>query len=76
MRSAMKQLKNIGPKGAGSAELAAACDAFQEKWDYGIKLIAEATQGVTEKVADSGRLYQHVEKQVVATVGSVKVGDR
>ncbi|MGW0830817.1 hypothetical protein [Streptomyces prunicolor] len=41
-----------------------------------MKLIAEATGGVTEKVADSGRLYQHVEKQVVATVGSVKVGGR
>ncbi|MGC0337452.1 hypothetical protein RKD20_002486 [Streptomyces sp. SLBN-8D4] len=31
MRSAMKQLKNIGPEGSGHAELEEACDEFQNK---------------------------------------------
>ncbi|MGW0334382.1 hypothetical protein ACWD0J_21345 [Streptomyces sp. NPDC003011] len=74
MRSAMRQLKDIGPKGSGSDELEEACDDFQEKWGYGIELIAEATGGVTEKVAESGRLYQHVDGQVVATVAAVRSG--
>ena len=76
MRSAMKQLKDIGPKGSGSAELEEACDDFQDKWGYGIKLIAEATGGITEKVAESGRLFQQLEDKVAATVHSVKVADR
>ncbi|WP_330459290.1 hypothetical protein OIB37_21855 [Streptomyces sp. NBC_00820] len=76
MRSAMRQLKDIGPKGAGSAELEEACDDFQDDWGHGIKLIAEATGGIAEKVAQSGRLFQHLEDQVAATVRSVKAGDR
>jgi hypothetical protein len=73
MRSAMRQLKDIGPKGSGSEELENACDDFQDKWGYGIKLIAEATGGITEKVAESGRLYQHLEDQVRAKAEAVKV---
>lgn len=76
MRSAMRQLKDIGPKGSGSDEVEDACDDFQDKWGYGIKLIAEATGGITEKVAQSGRLYQHLEDQVSAEMKSVKVADR
>ncbi|MGW1909746.1 hypothetical protein ACWCQS_02975 [Streptomyces sp. NPDC002076] len=76
MRSAMKQLKDIGPAGAGSKELEEACDEFQDKWGYGIKQIAKATGGITEKVAESGRLYQGLEDEVTALVRSVKVGER
>lgn len=76
MRSAMKQLKDIGPKGSGFAELEEACDDFQDKWGYGIKLIAEATGGITEKVAEAGRLFQHLEDKVATQVHSVKVADR
>jgi hypothetical protein len=75
MRSAMKQLKDIGPKGAGSGELEEACDDFQDKWGHGIKLIADATGGITEKVGQSGRLYQHVEDQIAAMAKAVKVPD-
>ncbi|MFD8910046.1 hypothetical protein [Streptomyces sp. NPDC059575] len=50
MRSAMRQLEDIGPRGAGSAGLEDACDDFQDKWGHGIKLIAAATGGgVAEK---------------------------
>ncbi|MEU6239558.1 hypothetical protein [Streptomyces sp. NPDC047024] len=76
MRSAMRQLEDIGPRGAGSTELEDACDDFQDKWGHGIKLIAEATGGVAEKVAQSGRLFQHLEDEVAAKVRSVKVGAR
>ncbi|MER7106451.1 hypothetical protein [Streptomyces sp. NPDC000229] len=72
MRSAMRQLKDIGPKGSGSNELEEACDDFQEKWDHGIKLIADATGGITEKVGESGKLFQHLEDQIEAMVRSVK----
>ncbi|MEU0069609.1 hypothetical protein ABZ027_08705 [Streptomyces sp. NPDC006332] len=75
MRSAMRQLKDIGPKGSGSDELEEACDDFQDKWGHGIKLIADATGGVTEKAAQSGRLYQHLEDQVAAAAQSVKSPD-
>ncbi|MFF3498622.1 hypothetical protein [Streptomyces sp. NPDC003247] len=75
MRSAMRKLRDIGPKGAGSAELEEACDDFQEKWGYGIELIADATGGITEKVALSGRLYQQLEDEVTGLVQSVKVAD-
>ncbi|GHA18928.1 hypothetical protein ACFOOM_04680 [Streptomyces echinoruber] len=76
MRSAMKQLKDIGPKGAGSDELEEACDYFQKKWGHGIGLIAEATGGITEKVARAGRLYQHLDDRVAATVRSVRTAER
>ncbi|MGW4344318.1 hypothetical protein ACWEL8_04340 [Streptomyces sp. NPDC004690] len=75
MRSAMKQLKDIGPEGSGSDEVESACDDFQDKWGYGIKLIAEAAEGITEKVAESGRLFQHLEDQVAAMTRSVKLGE-
>ncbi|MFE2264247.1 hypothetical protein [Streptomyces griseosporeus] len=73
MKSAMRKLKDIGPKGSGSDELENACDDFQDKWGYGIKLIAEATGGLTEKVAESGRLFQHLEDKVRAQAAGVKV---
>ncbi|MFF3329439.1 hypothetical protein ACFYWX_07705 [Streptomyces sp. NPDC002888] len=76
MRSAMRQLKDIGPKGAGSGELEEACDDFQEKWGYGIELIADATGGITEKVAQSGRVYQGLEEEVTALVQAVKLADK
>ncbi|MEU2928381.1 hypothetical protein ABZ636_25505 [Streptomyces sp. NPDC007251] len=76
MRSAMRQLKDIGPAGTGSKELEEACDEFQDKWGYGIKQIAKATGGITEKVAESGRLYQELEDKVAARARAVKVGGR
>ncbi|MEU6774630.1 hypothetical protein [Streptomyces sp. NPDC046759] len=76
MRTAMKQLKDIGPTGTGSSELEAACDEFQDKWGYGIKQIAKATGGITEKVAKSGQVYQGLEDEITALLKSVKVGER
>ncbi|SCK05166.1 hypothetical protein B046DRAFT_00074 [Streptomyces sp. LamerLS-316] len=73
MRSTMAELKNIGPKGSGSDALEEACDDFQGKWEYGIKLIADATTGLTEKVAESGRLFQHQEDEIAALLRSVQV---
>ncbi|MEU6395099.1 hypothetical protein [Streptomyces sp. NPDC046939] len=73
MRTAMHELKDIGPKGSGHDGLEEACDHFQDKWGYGIKLIAEATGGVTEKVAKAGKEFQHVEDLVRAKVGAVEV---
>lgn len=64
MRSAMKQLKDIGPKGSGYAELEEACDAFQDKWGYGIGLIADATGGVTEGLSESRKVYETLEDQI------------
>ncbi|MEU9310109.1 hypothetical protein [Streptomyces sp. NPDC048256] len=75
MRSAMRKLKDIGPAGTGSGELEEACDDFQEKWGYGIELIADATGGITEKVALSGRLYQRLEDEAAGLMQSVKVAD-
>ncbi|MDF6023088.1 hypothetical protein [Streptomyces sp. JH34] len=72
----MHQLKEIGPKGCGSQELGDACDDFQEKWGYGIKLIADATGGITEKVAESGRLYQQLEDEVDAMMRAVRADGR
>ncbi|MCL8016814.1 hypothetical protein [Streptomyces sp. AS02] len=64
MRAAMKQLKDIGPKGSGYAELEEACDDFQDKWGYGIGLIADATGGVTEGLAESRKVYEALEDQI------------
>ncbi|MER8059159.1 MULTISPECIES: hypothetical protein [unclassified Streptomyces] len=72
----MKQLKDIGPAGAGSKELEAACDEFQHKWGYGIKQIAKATDGVTGKVAKSGQLYQELEDKIEALMKAVQAGGR
>lgn len=76
MRSAMRKMKDIGPKGAGSADLEQACDDFQEKWDHGIGLIADATSGIAEKVAQSGRLFQGLEDEISGLVSAVKVVDK
>ncbi|WP_406123553.1 hypothetical protein OHQ89_15460 [Streptomyces canus] len=65
MRSAMTQLKDIGPKGSGYAELEQACDDFQDKWGYGIGLIADATGGITEGLSESRKVYQTLEDQIV-----------
>ncbi|MEU0212703.1 hypothetical protein ACFYR1_31575 [Streptomyces canus] len=64
MRSAMKQLKDIGPKGAGYDELEQACDDFQDKWGYGIGLIADATGGITEGLSETRKIYETLEDQI------------
>ncbi|MEU6353457.1 hypothetical protein ABZ896_29725 [Streptomyces sp. NPDC047072] len=64
MRSAMKQLKDIGPKGSGYADLEAACDEFQDRWGYGIGLIADATSGVTDGLSESRKVYETLEEQI------------
>jgi hypothetical protein len=64
MSSAMKQLKGIGPKGSGYAELEQACDDFQDKWGYGIGLIADATGGITEGLSESRKIYEALEDQI------------
>ncbi|MFF0018136.1 hypothetical protein [Streptomyces sp. NPDC005374] len=61
---ALKQLKDIGPKGSVYAELEEACDAFQDKWGYGIGLIADATGGVTEGLSESRKVYETLEDQI------------
>lgn len=66
MRSAGRQLKNIGPEGSGHAELEKACADFQDKWGYGIDLIADATGGVTEGLTESRKVYQTLEDHVRA----------
>ncbi|MDX3383788.1 hypothetical protein PV682_20315 [Streptomyces niveiscabiei] len=76
MRTAMRELEDIGPSGTGSGELEAACHHFQAKWGHGIELIADATNGVTEKVAQAGRLYQGTEDEVVRLVSAVKTVDK
>ncbi|MET9457067.1 hypothetical protein ABZY05_18560 [Streptomyces canus] len=60
----MKQLKNIGPQGSGYAELEEACDEFQNKWGYGIGLIADATGGVTEGLSETRKVYESLEEQI------------
>lgn len=75
MRSAMRKMEAIGPKGTGSADLEEACDDFQDKWGHGIKLIADTTGGIAEKVALSGRLFQGLEDEVTGLVRTVKVVD-
>lgn len=67
MRSAMKLLKDIGPKGSGYAELEEACDEFQDKWGYGIGLIADATGAITEGLSESRKIYEALEDQTVAS---------
>ncbi len=61
MRAAMKLLKDIGPKGSGFAELEKACEDFQDSWGQGIGLIADATGGVTEGLAQTHKLYVALE---------------
>jgi hypothetical protein len=73
MHTALHQLKDIGPKGSGYDDLEDACDDFQDKWGYGIKLIADATGNLTEKVARSGKDFQHLEDLVRAKLKSVNV---
>lgn len=65
MRSAMKQLKDIGTQGSGRAELEQACEDFQDKWGYGIGLIADATGGVTEGLSETRKVYETLENQIV-----------
>ncbi|MFG2467341.1 hypothetical protein ACGFXB_18045 [Streptomyces canus] len=65
MRSAMNQLKDIGPQGSGHAELEQACEGFQDKWGYGIGLIADATGGVTEGLSETRKVYETLENQIV-----------
>jgi hypothetical protein len=75
MRSAMGQLKDIGPKGSGYAELEEACDDFQAKWGYGIGLIADATSGITEGLSESRKVYAALEDQIADSFrGSGKDG--
>lgn len=64
MRSAMRALKDIGPKGAGLAELEKACDDFQESWGYGIGLIADATGGVTDGLGETKKIYETIEEKI------------
>lgn len=64
MRSAMRELKDIGPKGAGFAELEKACDDFQESWGYGIGLIADAAGGVTKGLAETKNIYEAIEEKI------------
>ncbi|MGY0024528.1 hypothetical protein [Streptomyces sp. cg35] len=75
MRSAMRELKDIGPKGSGYDDLEDACDDFQDKWGYGIKLIADATGGITDKVAKAGKEFQHLEDLVRKKVEAVEAKD-
>jgi hypothetical protein len=70
MRSAMRQLKDIGPKGSGFDELEEACDDFQDKWGYGIGLIADATGGVTKGLTESRKIYMHLEDQIAESFKS------
>jgi len=76
MRSTMRQLEDIGPSGTGSAELDGACDHFQAKWGHGIKQIADATSGVTERVVQAGRLYRGTEHEVAALIEAVGAVDK
>jgi hypothetical protein len=62
MRSAMRLLNEIGPKGSGYADLEKACDDFQASWGYGIKLIADATGGITEGLNATGKVYNGAEQ--------------
>lgn len=64
MRSAMKQLKDIGPQGAGLAELEKACGDFQDAWGYGIGLIADATGGISEGLTATHKVYATLEQQI------------
>lgn len=64
MRSAMRELKDIGPKGAGFAELEQACDDFQESWSYGIGLISDAAGKVTDGLAETKKVYETVEEKI------------
>lgn len=78
-RHAVRDEKDGGhrPQGSpSSADLEEACDDFQEKWGHGIKLIADATGGIAEKVALSGRLSQGLEDQVAGLVQAVKVVEK
>jgi hypothetical protein len=70
MRAAMKQLKDIGTKGSGYAELERACADFQDKWGYGIGLIADATGGVTEGLSESRKIYEALEEQIAQSFRS------
>lgn len=63
MRSAMKLLKDIGPKGSGYEDLENACDDFQESWSYGIGQIADATSGITEGLTETRKVYQALEER-------------
>ena len=73
MHSAMKQLQDLGPEGAGSAELEQACDEFQDKWGYGIGLIADATGGITTGLSESRKIYEVLEDQIA---GSFKASEK
>ncbi|MDH6567410.1 hypothetical protein M2160_002431 [Streptomyces sp. SAI-117] len=64
MRSAMQQLKDIGPDGSGYAELEAACDEFQNKWGYGIGLIADVTAEITQGLSETRKVYETLEEQI------------
>lgn len=74
MRSAMRLLKELGPKGAGSAELESACDDFQDAWGDGIDLIAKATIGVTEGLVQVRGLYGANDHQVREQFRSIAPG--
>ncbi|MFI9170753.1 hypothetical protein [Streptomyces lincolnensis] len=74
MHSAMRQLKDIGPKSTGAKVLDDACDDFQDEWSYGIDQISRATSGVTGGLVSASRTYQGTEEAVRAAVQAVKAG--
>lgn len=74
MREVMRLLKNIGPKGAGHAELEKACDDFQDAWGYGIGLIADAADGISEGLSQTHRVYQETEQKTAETFAARNSG--
>ncbi|TSB22436.1 WXG100 family type VII secretion target [Streptomyces benahoarensis] len=64
MRGAMRPLKDSASQSVGHEELQKACENFQSAWDYGVGQIADATDGITEGLRTSSRLYQSLEESV------------
>ncbi|MFG2227679.1 hypothetical protein [Streptomyces sp. NPDC048644] len=64
MRGAMRPLKESAGESIGHQDLQEACERFQSAWDYGIDQIAEATDGITEGLRTTRRIYQDLEESV------------
>jgi hypothetical protein len=66
MAAAMRSMESTGPKTTGSKRLDHACDDFQEKWEYGLKQLAQTVEAVTKGLDQTVAAYRQTEAALTA----------
>ncbi|MFI5757706.1 hypothetical protein [Streptomyces sp. NPDC051569] len=64
MRSALRSMKDIGPKSTGAEELDNACDEFHDSWDNAIGKIADGVDRIEDKLRATKRAYEATEEAI------------